>query len=152
MKNRSEFASKVNELGKWTLHAVLWHLWHAPANALRVLWFAPRGLWRVVASIWGWVFDAEARSLRQDAIAMKSHEDHYKHAKLLQERVNQRLKVFGVLTGLSPRSRPFGKSASRSGTNSTTPSNALTPAERSFTGHLSCWTTARPCTNRATRP
>jgi S-DNA-T family DNA segregation ATPase FtsK/SpoIIIE len=47
------------------------------------------------------VFDAEARSLRQDAIATKSHEDHYKHAKLLQERVNQRLKVLGVLTGLA---------------------------------------------------
>jgi S-DNA-T family DNA segregation ATPase FtsK/SpoIIIE len=54
-----------------------------------------------VASIWRWVFDTEARSLRQDAIATKSHEDHYKHAKLLQERVTQRLKVLGVLTGLA---------------------------------------------------
>lgn len=101
MKNRTEFTGKVSELGTWTLHAVLWHLWHAPANTLRVLWFTPRGLWRVVASIWGWVFDVESRSLRQDAIATKSHEDHYKHAKLLQERVNQRLKVLGVLAGLS---------------------------------------------------
>ncbi len=63
--------------------------------------FAPRGLWRVVVSIWGWVFDYENRSLRQDAIANKSHDDHFKHAKLLQERTGQRLKVLAVLIGLA---------------------------------------------------
>ncbi len=35
MKQRTEFASKISEFGKWTLHAALWHLWHAPANVLR---------------------------------------------------------------------------------------------------------------------
>jgi hypothetical protein len=49
----------------------------------------------------GWVFDYEHRPLRQDAIANKSHDDHYKHAKLLQERVKQRLKVFAALTVLA---------------------------------------------------
>lgn len=101
MHGRTEFTSKIIDLGKRTLHAVLWHLWHAPANVLRVLWFAPRGLWRVVVNIWGWVFDAEHKSLRQDAVANKSHDDHYKHAKLLQERVNLRLKVLAVLIVLA---------------------------------------------------
>jgi DNA segregation ATPase FtsK/SpoIIIE, S-DNA-T family len=100
-RDRAEFTGKISDLGKRTAHAALWHLWHAPANVLRVLWFAARGLWRVVVIIWGWVFDAEHKSLRRDAIANKSHDDHFKHAKLLQERVNQRLKVLAVLIVLA---------------------------------------------------
>ncbi len=47
------------------------------------------------------MFDYEHRSLRQDAIANKSHDDHYKNAKLLEERISRRWKVLAVLTGLA---------------------------------------------------
>lgn len=69
MKDRAEFAGKVRDVGKRAAHTVGWHLWHALPNALRMLWFAPRGLWVIIRKIWRWVSDAEAGSLRQNAIA-----------------------------------------------------------------------------------
>ncbi len=52
MKDRAEFFGMVSDVGKRIAHTVGWHVWHALPNALRVLWFAPRGLWRVIRAIW----------------------------------------------------------------------------------------------------
>src|SRR6185312_15476528 len=44
MKDRAEFIYKMQDVGKRAVHTLGWHLWHAPMNALRVLWFAACGL------------------------------------------------------------------------------------------------------------
>ncbi len=33
-RDRAEFVGKIGDLAKRTVRAALWHLWHAPANAL----------------------------------------------------------------------------------------------------------------------
>jgi DNA segregation ATPase FtsK/SpoIIIE, S-DNA-T family len=101
MKNRAEFTGKMRDVGKRAAHTVGWHLWHALPNALRVLWFASRGLWRVIRNIWRWVSDAEAGSLRQDAIAKNNHDDYFKHSKLRDERARRRCKQRAALTALA---------------------------------------------------
>jgi hypothetical protein len=37
MKDHAEFTYKMQDAGKRAVHIVGWHLWHAPANALRVV-------------------------------------------------------------------------------------------------------------------
>jgi S-DNA-T family DNA segregation ATPase FtsK/SpoIIIE len=101
MKYRAEFTGKMRDVGKRAAHTVGWHLWHALTNALRVLWFAPRGLWRIIRNIWRWVSDAEEGSLRQDAIAKNNHNDYFKHSKLRDERASRRCKQLAALTTLA---------------------------------------------------
>ena len=38
MKDRAEFIYKMQDVGKRAAYILGWHLCHAPANALRVLW------------------------------------------------------------------------------------------------------------------
>jgi hypothetical protein len=57
MKDRAEFIYKMQDVGKRAAHILGWHLLHAPANALRVLWFAACGRFYIVGNVWVWTFD-----------------------------------------------------------------------------------------------
>jgi hypothetical protein len=59
MKDRAEFVYKMRDVGKRAAYILGWHLLHAPANALRVLWFAACGLFYIVGNVW----DANSQAL-----------------------------------------------------------------------------------------
>lgn len=70
VKDREEFTGTVKAAGKRAGHTTLWHLvpWHLVPNLLRVLKCAVVGFWRDVAAVWGWVFAAESKPLRREAV------------------------------------------------------------------------------------
>lgn len=96
MKDRAEFTYKMQDVGKRAAHTVGWHLWRAPMNALRVLWFAACGLFCIVGSIWVWVFDLEHRSLSQELTA----DEYVTYHRNSERRLSQRGKVVGVGLGI----------------------------------------------------
>lgn len=100
LKDRDAFTEKVTAASKRAAHSTAWHTLHALPHVLRVLKFVPHGLWRVVRVIWDWVFDAEAKPLRQEAVAKNDPDKWLKLAKERKERIHRRwigLLVLAVL-------------------------------------------------------
>jgi DNA segregation ATPase FtsK/SpoIIIE, S-DNA-T family len=93
MKDRAEFAYKMRDVGKRAAYIVGWHLLHAPANALRVLWFAACGLFYIVGNIWVWTFDLH--SPKQEF----TNEEYVKLNQNRERRLSQRGQVVGYGAG-----------------------------------------------------
>jgi S-DNA-T family DNA segregation ATPase FtsK/SpoIIIE len=93
MKDRAEFGYKMQDIGKRAVHTLGWHLWHAPMNALRVLWFAACGLFYIVGSIWVWTFDLH--SPKQEFTS----EEYVKLNQNRERRLSQRGQVVGYGAG-----------------------------------------------------
>ena len=93
MKDGAEFVYKMQDVGKRAAHTVGWHLWHAPANALRVLWFAACGLFYIVGGVWVWTFDLH--SPKQEF----TNEEYVKLNQNRERRLSQRGKVVGYGAG-----------------------------------------------------
>jgi DNA segregation ATPase FtsK/SpoIIIE, S-DNA-T family len=94
MKDRAEFIYKMQDVGKRAAHILGWHLCHAPANALRVLWFAFRTLCFIVVGASRWVFDLDGGRIHE-----LSHEDYFKEKKLRDQRREDRAKIAGFVLG-----------------------------------------------------
>lgn len=88
-------------------HATRWAAGHvsygARFHAVRVPWYlgkamvyAPRGAYRVVRRVHGWVFDTEHAPLRQHTIQKNDIESHLKLIKERNERVRLRLMTLGL--------------------------------------------------------
>lgn len=90
LTDREEFTDKVKDTSKRAAHTTAWHLTHSPLHALRVLQYTPRGFWRVLAAIWGWVHHAETKPLRRDAVAANQTDAWLKLEKERKERVSLR--------------------------------------------------------------
>ncbi|WP_088283805.1 cell division protein FtsK [Kineosporia sp. A_224] len=80
-------------LARYTWHKARFHAVRFPVYGVRVMARTPRGAGRAVASTWRWVFDAEARPLRHDAV---NRNDPKAYLALVRER-NARVRVRGVV-------------------------------------------------------
>ena len=94
LKDGAEFIYQIQDVGKRAAHIVGWHLLHAPANALRVLWFAACGLFYIVGSIWVWTFDLHSPTQEF------TNEEYVKLHQNKERRLSQRGKVVGVGLGI----------------------------------------------------
>jgi S-DNA-T family DNA segregation ATPase FtsK/SpoIIIE len=93
MKDRAEFVYKMRDVGKRAAYILGWHLLHAPANALRVLWFAACGLFYIVGNVWVWTFDLH--SPKQEF----TNEEYVKLNQNRERRLSQRGQVVGYGAG-----------------------------------------------------
>lgn len=95
---------KVSEqrqaLLKWTVdhyaHTGAYHAVRVPWYASKLTAYAPRGVWRWLAGLRRWVFDAEAQPLRAAAVANNDPDQYFKLTKSRDARVKAR----GTITGL----------------------------------------------------
>lgn len=101
LTDREEFVGTVLDAGHRAGHTTVWHAVHLPLHLLRVLKYAPRGLWRVLRVIWDWVFDAEGKPLRREAVNANQAAEWLKLAKERRERIHRRWIGLVVLTVLA---------------------------------------------------
>src|SRR5258707_15715146 len=71
-------------------HLTAFHAARLPKYTARTAWHAPRGLFRAVAHICGWVFDADAAPLRREAVMKGDHAAYAKLDKLRAEKIRAR--------------------------------------------------------------
>lgn len=90
LTDREEFVGTVKDAGKRAGRTTAWHAVRSPLHALRVLQYTPRGFWRVLNGIWGWVHHAETKPLRRDAVAANQTDVWLKLEKERKERVGLR--------------------------------------------------------------
>ncbi len=67
LKDSGSFIETVRESSRRVGHTTAFHVVHSPLHYAGLLRYAPRGGWRVVRAVWGWVLDAEGKPLRQEA-------------------------------------------------------------------------------------
>jgi DNA segregation ATPase FtsK/SpoIIIE, S-DNA-T family len=97
LKDRDEFITTVIDTGHRAGHTVLWHVIHSPLHAGRILKYAPRGGWRVTAAVWGWVFQAETKGMRQEHALNRQTPEWLKLEKERKERVALRWRGLALL-------------------------------------------------------
>ena len=68
LKDSDAFIETVKDTTHRAAHTTTWHIVHSPLHAWRFVKYTPRGLGRVIAGIWGWIFHSEIRKLRRDAV------------------------------------------------------------------------------------
>lgn len=68
LKDPEAFLAVTSDAARRVAHAAAWHVLHSPLHYARFLLYAPRGLWRVVQAVWGWVWYFEAAPLRRTAV------------------------------------------------------------------------------------
>jgi DNA segregation ATPase FtsK/SpoIIIE, S-DNA-T family len=90
LKDRGEFTEKVTDVSRRTAHTTTWHALHSPLHILRILRYAPRGLWRVIHLIWGWVMDAEGKPLRREAVNANQAKEYLHLAREREHRIHRR--------------------------------------------------------------
>lgn len=101
LKDRGEFTEKVADVSHRAGHDTLWHLAHFHLHVLRVLRYAPRGLWRVLKVIWDWVFDAEGKPLRREAVNANQAAEWLRLVKERRERIHRRWIGLAAMTVLA---------------------------------------------------
>ncbi|MGH3755517.1 MAG: hypothetical protein ACRDRP_23045, partial [Pseudonocardiaceae bacterium] len=101
LTDRAEFIEKVKDTSHRAGHTTLWHAVHSPLHLWHVVKYAPRGGWRVVSAIWGWVFDAEGKPLRRQAVNTNQTAEWLRLTKERQERIHRRWIGLAALTALA---------------------------------------------------
>ena len=97
LRSWSEFTDTAYGAIKRLAHRSGWHGVRLPLYVLRLALMAPRGLYRVLRSIWRVVFDTEARPLRLNHIDRLETKEFVQLERLRREKVRNRLIVASVL-------------------------------------------------------
>lgn len=100
LTDREEFVGTVKDTGYRAGHTVAWHTVHSPLHVLRILRYAPRGLWRASKTIVDCLSHAESRSLRKQEL-WASHTKEYLALKRDRDAtVYRRLVALGLLSAM----------------------------------------------------
>ncbi|MBA2324923.1 MAG: DUF3631 domain-containing protein [Pseudonocardiales bacterium] len=96
LRSRAEFRALVAWLGRYGAHISAFHLARTPMYVARLAARSPRGGWRVVALLAGWVFDREQAPIRADAVKRASTTEYLTLSRQRNQRVRQRGTVVAV--------------------------------------------------------
>jgi S-DNA-T family DNA segregation ATPase FtsK/SpoIIIE len=66
--SRDEFGQVVRWVAGYYTHVAAYHVLRTPKYGAKLALRSPRGLWRVLAASWRWVFDLEASPVRQAVV------------------------------------------------------------------------------------
>lgn len=97
LKDSDAFIETVRDTGHRVGHTTVWHAVHSPLHYARLLRYAPRGAGRVVKSISGWVFHAEAAALRREAVNANNAAEWRAQEKERKERVALRWRLLVLM-------------------------------------------------------
>ncbi|MFF4592428.1 FtsK/SpoIIIE domain-containing protein [Amycolatopsis sp. NPDC001319] len=89
-RSRNELLSRAKWLAGYAGHTCAYHAVRTPRYVGVLVLHSPRGLARIVVNTHRWVFDAEAKPLRTNAVAAGNTEEYRKLAELRTERVRKR--------------------------------------------------------------
>jgi DNA segregation ATPase FtsK/SpoIIIE, S-DNA-T family len=90
LRNRDEARALAGWLAKYGAHITAFHTARSPLYLARLLARSPRGGWRVVCRLAGWIFDREQAPLRADAVRRNSTSEYMTLSKQRNARVRQR--------------------------------------------------------------
>ncbi|PXY17300.1 cell division protein FtsK [Prauserella coralliicola] len=90
-RSRQEFTDRVRWLARYTGHTAAYHLVRLPGYGGVLLLRAPRGAGRITAAAWRWMFDAEGKPLRANAVSQHDAAEYMRLAELREDRVRKRL-------------------------------------------------------------
>lgn len=97
LRNRDEARQLARWLARFGAHVTLYHLTRSPKYALRLAWWAPRGLMLLLFHAGQWVFDAEAAPLRANAVTRGEIHEYMTLSKQRNRRVKQRAIITGAV-------------------------------------------------------
>lgn len=92
-RSRAEMADRARWVARYAGHSTAFHTLRTPRYAAGLAARAPRGLGRVTLATYRWVYDAEGKPLRADAVTRTDPDTYLKLAKLREQRVRKRLTV-----------------------------------------------------------
>lgn len=89
-RSRNELLSRAKWLAGYAGHTCAYHAVRTPQYVGVLVLHSPRGLARIVVNTHRWMFDAEAKPLRANAVAAGNTEDYRKLAEIREQRVRKR--------------------------------------------------------------
>lgn len=97
MRSRAEARQLAGWLARYGAHISAFHTSRLPLYATRLAARAPRGGWRVLLRVVGWVFDSEQSPLRADAVRRNATGEYLTLSRQRNTRVRQRGTVLAVV-------------------------------------------------------
>lgn len=97
LKDPTEFTGTVGGVLRRAGHTVMWHILHTPMHVGQILRYSPGGGKLVVRGVWGWVFHAESKPLRQLAVLRSDSPEWRALERERKERVSLRWRAAVVL-------------------------------------------------------
>jgi S-DNA-T family DNA segregation ATPase FtsK/SpoIIIE len=94
MRSLSLFVGTLMWAAGFTAYVLGWHLFRLPKYAGKLLWRAPRGAGRLIASYVAWLFDLEGEPFRQETARTQ---DGAQYLRLSQQR-DRRVRWRGIVT------------------------------------------------------
>lgn len=93
MRSSAEFGARAKWAAAYAAHTSAYHAVRTPVYTAKIAAHAPRGAGRVLATSARWIWDAEGRPLRADAVTTHDPAQYMKLVELRNERVRKRLTV-----------------------------------------------------------
>jgi S-DNA-T family DNA segregation ATPase FtsK/SpoIIIE len=91
LRSRDELSDRAKWAARYAGHTAAFHTVRLPKYAGTFALRSPRGAGRVIAASWRWVYDAEGKPLRTNAVSRDDAAEYLKLAELREERVRKRL-------------------------------------------------------------
>ena len=101
LTDRNEFVGKVAYVSKVVSHTAVWHILHSPLHAARIAAYSPRGLVRIIKSIWAWTMYHEVKKMRHEFALANDGAMWTKLAKERTEHIHRRWIGLLVMLGFA---------------------------------------------------
>ncbi|PXY23723.1 hypothetical protein BAY59_29220 [Prauserella coralliicola] len=93
LRSRESFTEQVRWAVAYAAHTTAFHALRVPKYYATLVGRSPRGLARLVAGTWRWVYDAEGKPLRAEAVSRGEADQYLRLAAMREDRVRKRMAV-----------------------------------------------------------